>query len=83
MLVAANSHANLCDCPMSDAAGKDPPAKQSAREEERRQRKIVSLLMQCATLEELKGALRLLGMIENSAEWNAAIAAWREMRLGF
>lgn len=66
---------------MTDALGADPPAKEAAREELRRKRKIVSDLMQL-TEAQLRDALRLLGVEEGSPEWEAALRAWREKHSG-
>ena len=56
----------------------DPPAKESAREELRRKRKIVQELLHLETEAQVAGALRYWGIPERSNEWIAALAAWRE-----
>lgn len=66
---------------MTDALGKDPPAKQAAREESKRKWRIVNDLMRFATEEELEGALRLLGIAKDSPSWKAALNAWRAKRI--
>ncbi|MGC2254164.1 MAG: hypothetical protein WA563_06465 [Candidatus Acidiferrales bacterium] len=65
---------------VTDARGVDPPAKEDAREERKRQRKLVETLVQLENEELLTGALRLQGVAENSPSWNAALAAWRAAR---
>jgi len=61
---------------MTDAQGVNPPAKEAAREEAKRRRELVRQLIQLPQ-EEIEGALRLVGMEEGSAEWEAAMDAWR------
>jgi hypothetical protein len=65
---------------MTDARGVDPPAKEAAREELRRRRKIVQDLLHLDNEVLVMNELRYLEIAENSAEWNAALAAWREFQ---
>jgi len=62
----------------TDSRGVDPPAKQAAREELRRKRKIIQQILHLETAELVMAELRWLEITENSPAWNAALAAWRE-----
>lgn len=62
----------------TDARKVDPPAKQAAREELRRKRKIIQEILHLETAELVMAELRWLEITENSPAWNAALAAWRE-----
>jgi len=61
---------------MTDELGWKPPAKEAAAEVRARQRRIVRDLLSL-NWEQFIGALRLLGMAENSREWDDAVEAWR------
>lgn len=63
---------------MTDARGVDPPAKEAAREELRRRRKIVQDLLHLDNEALVINELRYLEIAENSPAWNVALAAWRE-----
>lgn len=65
---------------MTDARGFEPPAREAAREELRRKRKIVQDLLHLDNEALVINELRYLEIAENSAAWNAALAAWREFR---
>ena len=65
---------------MTDARGIDPPAKEAAREELRRKRKIVQDLLHLDNEALLINELRFLEIAENSPEWHAALAAWRQFQ---
>lgn len=65
---------------MTDASGYDPPAREAAREELRRKRKIVQDLLHLDNEALVINELRYLEVAENSAAWNVALAAWREFR---
>jgi hypothetical protein len=52
-------------------------AREAAAEEQHRKWKIVRQVLNLETEELVRGALRILGIEENSAEWNAALSAWR------
>lgn len=58
----------------------DPPAKEAAREELRRKRKIVQDLLHLDGEALVMNELKYLEIAEDSAEWNAALAAWREFQ---
>jgi hypothetical protein len=61
-----------------DEHGWKPPAKEAAAAKRRRQMEIVLQVLNLETEELVNGALRLVGILENSAEWNAVLNAWRE-----
>jgi hypothetical protein len=63
---------------MADEHGWNPPAKEAAAEERRRQRRVVLQLLKLETEELFSGALRLMGIGEDSPEWEEALRAWRE-----
>jgi hypothetical protein len=52
-------------------------AREAAAEEQRRKWKLVHEVLNLETEELVRGALQVIGMEENSAEWNAALSAWR------
>jgi hypothetical protein len=63
-----------------DALGCYPPAKAAAAEERRRRIKLMQELLSLPTRELFIGALRLQGIAEGSAEWQAALAAWSDFQ---
>ncbi|MGB8836979.1 MAG: hypothetical protein WCC67_09565, partial [Candidatus Acidiferrales bacterium] len=82
----ASAQLELCRCiefrdrllePMTDSHGRYPPAKAAAAEERRRQRQIILQLLHLPWNLFIDG-LRLMGLIEGSADWDLAVTAWRE-----
>lgn len=70
---------NVISCAaMSDSSGAKPPAKEAAREEAQRKRRLVDQLIRLETQDLFENALRQFGIEQNSAEWNQAVTAWRE-----
>jgi hypothetical protein len=65
---------------MSGELGWRPPAKTAAIKERRKKLKLMGDLLNLPTRELFIGALRLQGIAEGSAEWQAALAAWTEFQ---
>ena len=63
-----------------DVLGRYPPAKAAAAEERRRRMKLMQDLLSLPTRVLFIGALRLQGIAEGSAEWQAALAAWNDFQ---
>jgi hypothetical protein len=62
---------------MTDELGWKPPAKQAAAEERRKERQIIRDLLKLPTEELFIGALRVLGIEDDSPAWHDALDAWR------
>jgi hypothetical protein len=61
-----------------DDLGWYPPAKEAAAEERRRKWELVRQVLNLETEELVTGALLVMGMAKDSAEWNDALNAWRQ-----
>jgi hypothetical protein len=62
---------------MTDEPGWKPPAKVSAAEERRAERKLIRDLLALPAEDLFTGALRLLGIAEGSRAWHDALEARR------
>lgn len=62
---------------MTDELGWKPPAKEAAAEERRKERQIIRELLTLPDEELFIGALRVLGIADDSPAWHDALEAWR------